>query len=336
MEQFIAAIGALKQYEFIAVNNHDTLVSDLIKLKPKIDFAFNICDEGFGNDASKELHIPALLEILGIPYTGAGPQCLALCYDKSFVRGVAKEMKIAVADANFICPGDESYELPFNFPAIVKPNVGDSSYGITKENVVQNYSQLKNVISILRKQFGADSSILVEKFLPGTELSVGLVGNISSNFVLTTVSEEDYSKLPSGLPKICGYEAKWLYDSAYNVLKSIPAKIPKNTRETLLQNSIKLFQRLDCRDYCRFDWRLDENGDPKLLEVNPNPGLCWDGHLTKMAAFQNISFSGLLDMILKVAEERINSNSSSSNKIMCQTNNNPNAEEKIEKFDTST
>ncbi len=336
MEQFMSAIGALKQYEFIVVNNHDNLVSDLIKLQPKIDFAFNVCDEGFGNDASKELHIPALLEILGIPYTGAGPQCLALCYDKSFVRGVAKEMRIAVADAAFICPGDESFDLSFGFPAIVKPNVGDSSYGITKENVVQNYSQLKNIISILRKQFGADLPILVEKFLPGADLSVGLVGNVSSGFVLSSVSEEDYSKLPSGLPKICGYEAKWLYDSVYNVLKSIPAKIPEHTRQKLIKDSIQLFQRLDCRDYCRIDWRLDENGDPKLLEVNPNPGLCWDGHLTKMASFYNISFSGLLDMLFKVAEERIFSKPSSNNNVKCQPSNDSEAEKKIENFDTST
>jgi D-alanine-D-alanine ligase len=68
---------------------------------------------------------------------------------------------------------------------------------------------------------------------------------------------------------------------------------------------VKLFTRLECRDYCRFDFRLDTLGVPRLLEVNPNPGWCWDGHLAKMAAISNISYSRLLEMILQAAEQRI-------------------------------
>ncbi len=67
---------------------------------------------------------------------------------------------------------------------------------------------------------------------------------------------------------------------------------------------ISLFERLECRDYCRFDWRLDAQGNPKLLEVNPNPGWCWDGHLAKMAKYAGLSYSGMLGRILKAAEER--------------------------------
>jgi D-alanine-D-alanine ligase len=68
---------------------------------------------------------------------------------------------------------------------------------------------------------------------------------------------------------------------------------------------LKLFERLDCRDYCRLDWRLDSNGTPKLLEVNPNPGWCWDGHLAKMAKLIGISYSEMLGAILNAAEERL-------------------------------
>ena len=305
--QLFTALYELKDYSFTILNNHDTLITDLTKFKSKIGYIFNLCDEGFGNDAEKEFHIPALLEILGINYTGSGPQCLGFCYDKSLIRGIAREMGIPVADGILICPGDETFEIPFEFPAFVKPNVGDSSYGITKNNIIHNYSQLENIISVLRKQFGPNLSILVERYLLGSDLSVGLVGNIKSGFTLTAISEEDYSKLPQDLPRICGYEAKWEYNSSYNVIKSIPAQISDKTRDFLLKNSIRLFQRLSCRDYCRIDWRLDSQGNPKLLEVNPNPGLCWDGHLTKMASFRGISFSGLLEIILKTAEERISS-----------------------------
>jgi len=87
--QLFTALYELKDYSFTILNNHDTLITDLTKFKSKIGYIFNLCDEGFGNDAEKEFHIPALLEILGINYTGSGPQCLGFCYDKSLIRGIA-------------------------------------------------------------------------------------------------------------------------------------------------------------------------------------------------------------------------------------------------------
>jgi D-alanine-D-alanine ligase len=308
MRQLYNAMNALKNYSFTVVNNHDKLIVNLMKLRSKIDYVFNLCDEGFENDAAKEYYIPALLEILKIPYTGAGPLCLGLCYDKSLVRGVAKELGIPVANAILVCPGDESFEISFDFPVFVKPNFGDSSYGITSNNVVHNYSQLDKVITDLRTIFSLDLPILIEEFLTGPDLSVGLVGNMNTGFSFSAISEEDYSKLPKELPQICGYEAKWLYNSPYNVVKSIPARIPENTAKFLLNSSIKLFHRLGCRDYCRIDWRLDSQQNPRMLEVNPNAGICWDGHLTKMASFYGISFSGLLEMILRASEERLFTN----------------------------
>ena len=68
---------------------------------------------------------------------------------------------------------------------------------------------------------------------------------------------------------------------------------------------IKLFERLECRDYARFDWRLDRNGTPRLLEVNPNPGWCWDGHLAKMAKLHGLSYAGMLELILEACKSRI-------------------------------
>ena len=117
---------------------------------------------------------------------------------------------------------------------------------------------------------------------------------------------EDYSTLPPDLPKICGYEAKWEPDSPYGRITSVPANLPEDTERFLVASCIKLFERLECRDYARFDWRLDENGTPRLLEANPNPGWCWDGHLAKMAKFAGLSYTEMLDGILKASEERFN------------------------------
>lgn len=111
--------------------------------------------------------------------------------------------------------------------------------------------------------------------------------------------------LPPGLPHICGYEAKWLPESPYWNIRSVPANLPEDIEKFIIECCLKLFERFEARDYCRFDWRLDSRGFPKLLEVNPNPGWCWDGHLAKMAKFAGLSYAGMLKAILEAAERRL-------------------------------
>ncbi|TFG22970.1 MAG: methyltransferase domain-containing protein [Promethearchaeota archaeon] len=306
IDQLKDALRSIKGYQFIYLTNHDSLISDLIKINGNIDYVLNLCDEGYYNTARNELHVPALLDILHIPYTGAGPQCLAFCYDKSLVRGIAKEMDIPVPEAIFIRPGDKAFDLPLYFPAIVKPNFGDSSFGITQRCVVYNGEELIDAINEIRGKFGYDQSIIVEQFLTGKDLTVGIIGNPPNQYRILPISEDDYSDLPPELPKICGYEAKWLPDSPYWNIKSIPAILPDKTREIIESCSLKLFERLECKDYARFDWRLDGEGNPKLLEVNPNPGWCWDGHLAKMAKYGGLTYQEMLKEILIATENSIN------------------------------
>jgi D-alanine-D-alanine ligase len=306
IDKMKSALSLLPANKFTYLNSHKSLYNELLKNKPKIDYVFNLCDEGYNNEARKELHMPALLEILGIPYTGSGPQCLAYCYDKSLIRGVAKEIDVPVARAFFVRSEDNVFELQIDFPVIAKPNFADSSFGITQRSVANSIEELNDAILKIRHDFGYESSILVEEFLTGKEISVGIIGNPPESYTTLPIIEEDYSLLPDYLPKICGYEAKWEPESPYfNLLRSIPADLPEDVEKQIIENCVKLFTRLECRDYCRFDFRLDSSGIPRLLEVNPNPGWCWDGHLAKMAAISNISYSRLLEMILQAAEQRI-------------------------------
>lgn len=179
-------------------------------------------------------------------------------------------------------------------------------FGITQRSVVYSPEELINAVSEIRDRFGYDKPILVEEFLTGKDLSVGIIGNPPESYVVLPIIEEDYSALPPELPRICGYEAKWLPDSPYWNIKSVPAQLPEETEKFIIECCLKLFERLECRDYCRFDWRLDAEGNPKLLEVNPNPGWCWDGHLAKMAKIAGMSYAEMLEAILKAAEERLN------------------------------
>jgi len=315
INKLIQALSELKEYEFIYLMNHDTLLQDLLKLRNRIDFVFNLCDEGFYNDPKKELHIPALLDMLGIPYTGAGPQCLAYCYDKSLVRGVAREMGIPVPNAVFLKPSDIKIEIPFDFPVIVKPNYGDSSFGITSKSVVYDEEQLLNAIIELREKFNYNKQILIEEFLTGRDLTLGIIGNPPEDYLVLPITEEDYSTLPEGLPPICSYEAKWIPGSPYWNIRSILANIPQDVKDYIIECSVKLFNRLECRDYARFDWRLDSEGNPRLLEVNPNPGWCWDGHLAKAIAYIGMSYPEMLRAILKAAEKRLKITKTSLEKI---------------------
>ena len=192
-----------------------------------------------------------------------------------------------------------------SFPVIVKPNFGDSSFGITVRSVCSTIEELSAAIEEIRTKFGYEKPILVEEFLTGKDLTVGIIGNPPDDYIVLPIAEEDYSVLPPGLPPICGYEAKWLPDSPYWKLRSIPADLPDDVEKAIIEDCLQLFQRLGCRDYARFDWRLDAEGRPKLLEVNPNPGWCWDGHLAKMAALQGMSYAEMLLAILQAAERRL-------------------------------
>ncbi len=298
-------LSKIHNFKFSYYDNHNTIINDLSKIK-KNDLVFNLCDEGFNNEPTKELHVPALLEMAQIPFTGGTPQCLAYCYDKSLVRGIAEEMDIPVPQALFIKPEDTNFiELTIPFPVIVKPNFGDSSYGITQDSVCYNIESLENAINMIREKFGYQQPILVEEFLTGKDISVGIIGNPPNSYLTLPIIEEDYSELPEGLPRICGYEAKWDPDSPYWKIKSVPAKLAPDRERFLIASCIKLFERLGCRDYARFDWRLDINRTPRLLEANPNPGWCWDGHLAKMAKIAGISYSGMLQKIIEAAMERV-------------------------------
>lgn len=297
------ALSELLSFKFRYLDNHATLDRDLSELRT--DLVFNLCDEGFNNDPFKELHVPAMLEALALPYTGAGPSALAACYDKGLVRAVALTLDVPVPLETYVRPGDQGATLPSVFPALLKPNYGDSSQGITKDAVVKNEKALLDYLEKLRVEFPR-RPILVQEYLTGSEFSVALVGNPDQGLRALPILEVDYSKLDANLPKILGYESKWEPDSPYwTQIRYQEAQLPELMQQQLIEHSARLFERLGCRDYARFDFRADAKGEIKLLEVNPNPGWCWDGKLNLMAGFQGMRYSELLGQILQAAVERL-------------------------------
>jgi D-alanine-D-alanine ligase len=297
------ALSELGEYKFSYHMNHASLLSVLQAAPPS--FVFNLCDEGLNNDAFLELHVPAILEALAIPYTGAGPGCLAICYNKSLVRAMAPDLEIPVPLETYFNPDDQAATLPAAFPALVKPNFGDSSIGITKDAVVNSPKELLDYMGTIRETWPG-RPVLIQEFLTGPEYTVGIIGNPGISYETLPLLEVDYSHLDASLPPILGYESKWLPESPYwTQIKYRKATCGMELKRRLFDYSVLLFDRLECRDYARFDFRADAAGQVKLLEVNPNPGWCWDGKFNLMAGLAGKTYAEMLGAILRAAQERI-------------------------------
>ena len=296
-------LAELPDYNFTYYDNHCSLITRLRSEQP--EFVLNLCDEGFNNDAFMELHVPAILEMLGIAYSGAGPASLAICYNKSVVRAIAAALDIPVPLETYFNPDDSSANLPSVFPALVKPNFGDSSIGITKDAVVYSPQELVEYLKRIREMVPG-RPVLIEEFLSGPEYSVSIIGNPGVSYQILPVLKVDYSTLEPGLPHILSYESKWIPESPYwTQISYHEAQIGEDDRMRLFDYSNLLFERCGCRDYARFDFRSDADGEIKLLEVNPNPGWCWDGKLNYMAGFAGLRYSELLKMVIETAQERV-------------------------------
>ena len=302
-----AELATLSEYEFVYLDHHDTLLFKLINLRPELTLAFNLCDNGFRNDPRRECDIPAMLGILGIPYTGAAPGCLHTCYDKRTTKLVAESMGIHVPRGWTVEGNDvrtlNGIEATPARPMIVKPAQADNSVGITQRSVAHDDASLMAAIASARSV--CDGPLIVEEFLPGADCTVSLLQGQRGIWKPLAIGEDVYDDLPPDLPPICGYEAKWDTSSPYAKIRTREAEISPDVAAKMLTDSERIVKRLECRDYARVDWRLDGIDEAHMLEVNPNPGWVWDSHWVKAAALSGMDYPAALRAILTAAENRI-------------------------------
>ncbi len=303
------ALSLIKEYEFRYYDNHKHLIDDLAFDSRDINLALNLCDEGYFNDPEQEPVIPVILEnIVKIPYSGAGFRSLVKCYKKSDIKKIAREKGIKTNDFIIIKNGNSIVQPSVKYPIFIKPDEGDGSMGINENSMVENNEDYHKQINWLRQrlmQLGHKSDILVEEYLPGKEITAAIIGN-KSNLEIRLAQE--YFNNTKG-PTFQMYSGKWDPKSEqWNKGKSIKPTIPKETQRLIIEASEYLFNLLECRDYARFDWRLDSEGNPNLMEANPNCGWCWDGHLAKSFYPENgftlKNYSNILSKIIKTAEKR--------------------------------
>ncbi len=255
-------------HEYVFIEADENVSENLKKLKP--DLVFNR-SEGLRGD-SRESHIPAILEMLGIPYVGANVLTTAVCLNKGWTKKVLEYHKIKTAKFGICNNLEEAKKESFEYPVILKPNEEGSSVGINDDNVVHDFTQLKRKFQQMQKDY--QQGILIESFIAGREFSVGVLGKADGTFEVLAIIEIDFSKLPESVGGVFGQRAKTKYDDLDHYI--CPAKISTELQARIKDVTLDVCNALAIKDFARIDYRMNSQNDLIFLEINPLPGMDFD------------------------------------------------------------
>lgn len=260
------------------------------------DLVFNLC-EGFWGDSGKELHVAALLELLGLPYTGSAPLCLGLTQDKALTKDLLTRQQLPTPPYRLVALGDPIPDCTeLNYPLIVKPRAEDASLGITAESVVADPAALARRVRYIHATYQQEA--LVEEFIEGREFNAAILGNVA-----LPLSEIEFQY---GLRHaIVTYDGKWLEHSAdyRQTVPACPAPLPAELSRRVQDVALRAYRFLGCRDYARVDLRL-RGTTPYILEINANPDISPDAGLARAAAAAGLPYPRLIERILDFTLQR--------------------------------
>ena len=305
-ETILAVKTALEKHHSVTlIEANEEAYTKLLALQP--DVVFNIA-EGF-RGPSREAQIPAMLEMLGIPYSGSDPLTLGICLDKSRAKEILSYYQIPTPAFHVVDSLLQLDHLLFSLPCIVKPLYEGSSKGIFDASVVRTTEELEAQIKIVLHEY--EQPALVEQFLEGREFTVAMLGNGPDVRVLPIV-EICFDSLPKGVNQIYSYEAKWIWDTTENPIDvhECPAKISPELQKKIEKICLDTYRVLRCRDWCRIDIRLDKDGNPNVLELNPLPGILPNPEehscFPQAARAAGLGYDTMLNEVLNAAIKRHN------------------------------
>lgn len=266
-------------------------------LETRVEFVFNIA-EGRGASRSREAQVPAVLEMLGIPYSGSDPECLAICLDKPLTKQLVRTAGVPTPDWRVISSREEISRLDCTalLPAFIKPAYEGSSKGVRLASRADNPAQIVALAARLVTEYR--QPVMIERFIAGDEVTAGIIGNpprvlgimrvvprkADPNFVYSLEVKRDWERLVD-------YEC--------------PARLPAPVLEKIETASVNAFTTLGCRDFGRVDFRVTPDGEPYFLEINPLAGLNpRSSDLPIMAGKLGWSYEQLIAGILDAARER--------------------------------
>jgi len=290
-------------HDVILIEADENAFEKFKKLRP--DLVFNVAE--CANGISREAQIPAMLDMLQIPYTGSDPLTLATCLDKARTKEVLSYYKIPTAKFLLVETISDLNDFDLRFPVIVKPVAEGSGKGIFNSSILHSSDKLTEYLTNNLQTY--NQPFLVEEFLPGREFTVAIIGNGEDTEVLPIV-EINLSELPKELAPIYSYEAKWIVDTRDNPLNifSCPAQIDTELQKKIKNIALRTYKVLRCRDWSRIDIRLDAKGEPNIIEINPLPGILPDPKdnscFPKAARTSGLSYEEMINKVLFTAARR--------------------------------
>lgn len=267
-----------------------------------VDLAFNIAEGSAGSH--RESHVPAILELLRVPFTGSSSTVLALALDKALTKHLLAHDGIPTPAWQLFSQVDAPLDPKLRFPLIVKPNCEGSAKGIMRESVVQDEPALRRQIERVIRQYR--QAVLVEEFIDGIELTVGVLGNDAPQAL--PILEIDFSS--------CSRSGEFFYSwrmKEYQGNEELgltpgfhcPARLDAAATERVQRLAVRAHQLLGCHDLSRTDIRLRADGMPFVLEVNPLPGLDpHESNLTMMTKAAGIAYPALVNHVVELALAR--------------------------------
>lgn len=272
-------------------------IGELLRIKP--DLVFNLTEHHRGNRAMDK-HIAAALELLRLPYTGAGPIGLMLCRDKGMTKRLLSHHRIRVPDFTTVPLGRPMPKKKIEFPVIVKPGFEDGSDGIANASIVRNDAELAERIRMLHERM--NQTVICEEYIAGREIYVGMTGN--QRITVYPAREVRFGPDNTG-PEIATSRVK--LDEAYRTKWGIEfthAELPPELERKAAHIGKRVYRILQLRDYGRIDIRITEDGKLVVLEANPNPDLAMGDEVAEAAEKAGVSYRQLIKRIVSLARQR--------------------------------
>lgn len=288
----------------MAIASHGHVVVDLeaditfpaTLLASNVDLVFNVAEGARGR--SREAHVPSLLELLGIPYTGSDPTCMVLTLDKQLAKSVVQRAGVRTPPGVVMLTGDEPLPPELRFPAIVKPVAEGSSKGVLPSSVALTEADARELARIMAARYRQGA--LVEEYLPGREFTVGILGGPTP----TILPPMEIVFSTKERHPVYSFDHK--LEPTPEVRYEVPANVSPELAREIASVAERAFEALGCRDVARIDVRIDRDGRVSFIECNPLPGLTpgWSD-LCLIAEAAGIDYPTLIGRILEPAIARI-------------------------------
>jgi D-alanine-D-alanine ligase len=276
------------------------LLDDVAEFKP--DVIFNMV-ETFQNISGRDQNVTGLMELLGVPVTGASSVSLLLCSDKALGKKILRFHRIRTPRFHTFYRGHKTW-LPktLRLPCIIKPLTEEASRGISQASIVDDEKSFTERIRMIHERMKLD--VIAEEYIDGRELYVTVIGD--RRLRVLPAREMTFGQMSADEPRIATYKAKWddAYRAKWGIKNEFAAKLGNGVAERVNDVCKRAYRALNIRSYARFDLRVTAGGQVYVIEPNANPAIGKDDEVAQSALRSGIKYPALIRMIVRQALPR--------------------------------